>query len=106
MPFQNKLSTLRYIHSFIMDQKCTGSADTSSTTIEKADVQEDSATARAQSSDSPPATAASFKEEPQPEGEAEPEYVTGIRLLLTLFGLTLVAVLVMMDQTILVVVCQ
>jgi hypothetical protein len=83
----------------------TVSSDASSITIEKEDVQEDSATARACSSDSPPATASSVKEEPQPGGEAEAEYVTGIPLYLTLFGLTLVAVLVMMDQTILVVVC-
>ena len=88
-----------------MEPKHARSADASSITIEKEDVQEDTATVRARSSDSPPTTAASFKEEPQPEGEAEPEYVTGIRLYLTLFGLTLVAVLVMMDQTILVVVC-
>ena len=80
-------------------------SDASSITIEKEDVQEDSTTARACSSDSPPASASSVKEEPQPEEKAEPEYVTGIPLYLILFGLTLVAVLVMMDQTILVVVC-
>jgi len=83
----------------------TVSSDASSITIEKEDVLEDSTIARARCSDSPPATASSIKEEPQPEGEAEPEYVTGIPLYLTLFSLTMVAVLVMMDQTILVVVC-
>jgi hypothetical protein len=71
-------------------------SDASSITIEKEDVQEDSTTAC--SSDSPPASASSVKEEPQPEEKAEPEYVTGIPLYLTLFGLTLVAVLVMIGS--------
>lgn len=85
----------------------TTSVNTSSVTLEKDVVQSDGATVRGGTAGGQ-STSPLFNAEPEvsslpdnPDNEV-PEYITGIRLHLVLFGITAVMFLVMLDMTIVV----